>query len=49
MSLRTIGIKLDKLDLDKLRKLGKKEQRSVGFLVREAVKLYLKRVEKQNK
>ena len=46
MSLKTIGIKLDKSDLDKLRKLAKQEQRSVGFLVREAVKLYLKGVKK---
>jgi predicted transcriptional regulator len=41
MQLKAIGIKLDEADLKKLRQIAADEERSVGFLIRRAVKLYL--------
>jgi hypothetical protein len=39
--LKAIGIKLDASDLAKLRQIAEQEQRSIGFLIRQSVKLYL--------
>jgi hypothetical protein len=41
MSLKPIGIKLEEADLKKLKQIAADEERSVGFLIRRAVKLYL--------
>jgi predicted transcriptional regulator len=41
MSLKPIGIKLDEADLKKLKQIAAGEERSIGFLIRRAVKLYL--------
>jgi len=41
MQMKPIGIKLDASDLKKLREIAVREERSIGFLIRQAVKLYL--------
>jgi len=41
-ALISTGVKLPASDLKKLRKIAANEQRSVGFLIREAVNLYLR-------
>jgi predicted transcriptional regulator len=41
MQLKPIGIKLDEADLKQLKKIAAKEERSIGFLIRRAVKQYL--------
>jgi predicted transcriptional regulator len=39
--LKPIGVKLDLSDLKKLKQIAQQEQRSIGFLIGQAVKLYL--------
>jgi Ribbon-helix-helix protein, copG family len=41
MPLKSTGVKLDSSDLKKLKKIAIDEERSVGFLIRHAIKLYL--------
>ena len=41
MQLKAIGIKLDASDLKKLKEIALQEERSIGFLIRRAVKMYL--------
>lgn len=41
MQLKSIGIKLGAAELAQLKKIAADEERSIGFLIRRAVKLYL--------
>ena len=40
MQLKSIGIKLGAPELAQLKKIAVEEERSIGFLIRRAVKLY---------
>lgn len=41
MQLKSIGIKLGAAELAQPKKIAADEERSIGFLIRRAVKLYL--------
>jgi hypothetical protein len=40
--LKPLGVKIDIHDHKQLKKIAKEEERSVGYLIRQAIKLYLK-------